>query len=163
VKLAESKNCRIVSTDINSKRLGIAAGFGADITIDAAQNVPERLLSENAKKADVVVLCTSAIDAIKHAWECVDKGGAIVFFAVPDPDKRVTIPINTLWTREVKILTSYYCGPPDIVEAIQLIETGTISVDDLITHRLPLSDTAKGFQLVMDGKESIKVIIKPNL
>jgi L-iditol 2-dehydrogenase len=163
VKLAESKNCRIVATDINSRRLVVAAGFGADITIDAAQNVPERLLGENAKKADVVVLCTAATDAIKHAWECVDKGGAIVFFAVPDPDKRVTIPINALWTREVKILTSYYCGPPDIVEAIQLIETGTISVDDLISHRLPLSDTAKGFQLVMDGKDSIKVIIKPNL
>ncbi len=82
---------------------------------------------------------------------------------VTTPDKRVTIPLNALWTREVKILTSYYCGPPDIVEAIKLIEMGTIIVDDLITHRLPLGDTAKGFQLVMDGKESIKVIIKPNL
>jgi L-iditol 2-dehydrogenase len=163
VKLAESKNCKIVATDINPKRLGVAAGFGADITIDAAENVPDRLLGENAKKADVVVLCTSAIDAIEHAWECVDKGGVIVFFAVPDPDKRVTIPINALWTREVKILTSYYCGPPEIVEALKLIETGTIIVDDLITHRLPLSETAKGFQLVMDAEESIKVIIKPNL
>ena len=163
VKLAESKNCRIVATDINPKRLGVAAGLGADITIDAAQNVPDRLLGENAKKADVVVLCTSAMDAIEHAWECVAKGGVIVFFAVPDPDKHVTIPINALWTREVKILTSYYCGPPEIVEAIKLIETGTIIVDDLITHRLPLSETAKGFQLVMDAEESIKVIIKPNL
>ncbi len=163
VKLAESKNCKIVATDINPKRLGVAARFGADITIDAAENVPDRLLGENAKKADVVVLCTSAIDAIEHAWECVDKGGVIVFFAVPDPDKPVTIPINALWTREVKILTSYYCGPPEIVEALKLIETGTIIVDDLITHRLPLSETAKGFQLVIDAEESIKVIIKPNL
>ncbi len=163
VKLAESKNCKIMASDINPERLAVAAGCGADITIDATQNVPERLLDKDAKKAGVVVLCTSAIDAIEHAWKCVDKGGAIVFFAVPDPGKRITIPINALWTREVKILTSYYCGPPDIVEAIKLIKTGTIVVDDLITHRLPLSDTAKGFQLVMDGRESIKVIIKPNL
>ena len=90
------------------------------------------------------------------------KGGAIVFFAVPGPDKKVVVPINEFWTREIRILTSYYCGPPDIAESISLIETETIGVDDMITHRLPLTDVSAGFQLVMDGRESIKVIIKPN-
>jgi threonine dehydrogenase-like Zn-dependent dehydrogenase len=45
---------------------------------------------------------------------------------------------------------------------IKLIETGNIVVDDMITHRIPLKDIAKGFQLVLEGLESIKVIIKPN-
>jgi len=45
---------------------------------------------------------------------------------------------------------------------MKLIESGKIVVDDLITHRLPLTDIAAGFQLVSDGRESIKVIIKPN-
>ena len=115
------------------------------------------------RKADVVFLCTSAMSAVEQAWSCVDMGGGIVFFAVPGPDKTVCLPINDFWTKEIRILTSYYCGPPEIVEAIKLIEAGTISVDDLITHRLPLSETAKGFQLVMEAEESIKVIIKPNL
>ena len=100
--------------------------------------------------------------AVEQSWKGVDKGGAVVFFAVPGPDKRVTIPINEFWTRETRILTSYYCGPADIAEAINLIETGSIIVDDMVTHRLPLKDIAKGFQLVIDGSESIKVIIKPN-
>jgi threonine dehydrogenase-like Zn-dependent dehydrogenase len=55
-----------------------------------------------------------------------------------------------------------YCGPPDIIEALKLIECCAITVDDLITHRLTLTDIVKGFQLVTDDKESIKVIIKPN-
>ena len=92
----------------------------------------------------------------------MDKGGVVVFFTVPGPDKQVTLPINEFWTREIRIITSYYCGPPDIAEAIKLIGTGNIIVDDMITHRLPLKNIAKGFQLVMDGRESIKVIIKPN-
>jgi L-iditol 2-dehydrogenase len=92
----------------------------------------------------------------------VDKGGAIVFFAVPDPAKTVTVPINNLWTKEIRILTSYYCGPPDIKEAIHLITTGAIKTDDLVTHKLPLSEIGKGFHLVSDGKESLKVIIYPN-
>ena len=64
--------------------------------------------------------------------------------------------------KEITILTSYYCGPPDIAYAMKLIESGKIAVDDLITHRLTLADIAAGFQLVTDGRESIKVIIKPN-
>ena len=163
VKLAKAKKCRILATDINPRRLEIAAALGAEVTLDAAENVAERLVAENGHKVDVVILCTSAMSAVEQAWECVDKGGVIVFFTVPSPDKQVTIPINAFWTREIRIITSYYCGPLDITDAINLIETRTITVDDMITHQLPLKDIAAGFQLVMDGRESIKVIIKPNL
>jgi len=163
VKLAKAKNCQVIATDVNVRRLKLAAGLGADITLDAAENVVERLVAANDQKADVVIVCTSAVSAVDQAWQCADKGGVIVFFAVPDPDKRITLPINDFWTKEIQILTSYYCGPPDIVDAIELIETGAIKVDDMITHKLPLKDITRGFQLVLDGKESIKVIIKPNL
>ncbi len=163
VKLAKAKKCRILATDINPRRLEIAAALGAEVTLDAAENVAERLVAENGHKVDVVILCTSAMSAVEQAWECVDKGGVIVFFTVPGPDKDVTIPINAFWTREIRIITSYYCGPLDITDAINLIETRTITVDDMITHQLPLNDIGTGFQLVMDGRESIKVIIKPNL
>jgi len=163
VKLAKAKNCQVIATDVNVRRLKLAAGLGADITLDAAENVVERLVAANDQKADVVIVCTSAVSAVDQAWQCADKGGVIVFFAVPGPDKRITLPINDFWTKEIQILTSYYCGPPDIVDAIELIETGAIKVDDMITHKLPLKDITRGFQLVLDGKESIKVIIKPNL
>jgi len=162
VKLAKAKNCTVIATDINRKRLEFAERIGADITIDAAGNVPERFAAESDKKADVVMLCTSAGSAVEQAWRCVDKGGAIVFFAVPGPDEEVAVPVNYFWTKEIRILTSYYCGPPDIDDALELIESGKIGVDDMITHKLPLRDIVKGFQLVIDGKESIKVIIKPN-
>jgi L-iditol 2-dehydrogenase len=162
LKLAKARNCRVIATDINRNRLEFADKMGADITIDAAANVPERLIAENHRLADVVIMCTSAVSAIDQAWKCVDKGGVIVFFAVPDPKTKVCIPINDFWTRETKIMTSYYCGPPDIETAINMIETGTIAVDDMITARLPLQDVAKGFQMVIAGKESLKVIIKPH-
>jgi threonine dehydrogenase-like Zn-dependent dehydrogenase len=92
----------------------------------------------------------------------VDKGGAVVFFAVPGPEKRVVIPVNDLWTKEVRILTSYYCGPPDIEEAMRLLADRRIEVDSMVTHRLPLPDIARGFRMVIDGGEAIKVIIKPH-
>jgi len=161
VKLGKAKNCTIIATDINAQKLVYAERAGADVTIDAAETLPEILLARNGRKADVVILCAAALSAVEQAWNSVDKGGTIVFFTVPAPDKKVEIPLKYFWTREVKILTSYYCGPPDILEAIQLLQKKTIIVDDLITHKLPLDDIVKGYQLVIEGKESIKVIITP--
>jgi L-iditol 2-dehydrogenase len=162
VKLAQAKGCKVIAVDINKRKLEFAAQMGADILIDASDDVARELFAQNGKKADVVFLCASADSALEQAWNCVDKGGTIVLFTVPSPDKRVVVPVNDFWMKEITILTSYYCGPPDITEAMQLIESGNIVVDDLITHRLPLADIAKGFQLVIDGQESIKVIIKPD-
>lgn len=162
VKLARTKGCRIIAADINKTKLEIAKKMGTDIAINAEDDISKRLLEKTGKKADIVFLCASADSAVEQAWKCVDKGGVIVLFAVPAPDKKVVVPVNDFWMKEITILTSYYCGPPDIIEAMKLIEWRTIIVDDLITHRLPLNDIVKGFQLVADGRKSIKVIIKPN-
>lgn len=161
VKLAKKKKCKVVATDINKKRLELAKGFGADYVVDAASDILEELINANGKKADAVIVTTSAMSAYKQAWETVDMGGAVVLYAVPGPDKDVIVPINDFWRKEIRILTSYYCGPSDIEEAIDLITSGDIIVDDLITHRLPLKNIDKGFQLLMDGTESLKIIIKP--
>ncbi|MBW2482371.1 MAG: alcohol dehydrogenase catalytic domain-containing protein [Deltaproteobacteria bacterium] len=162
IKLAKANKCRVIAVDVNPGRLKLAAGLKADVTVDAADNVARHLTAATGKKADVVILSTSAMSAVDQAWQCVDKGGAVVFFAVPAPDKQIVAPLNDFWTREIRILTSYYCGPPDIEDAIDLLTSATVTVDDLVTHRLPLEDTARGFQLVLDGQESIKVIITPN-
>jgi L-iditol 2-dehydrogenase len=163
IQLAKTKGCTVVATDNVEKKLALARSFGADLTIPASSDVPQSVTDYLHKKADVVMLCSSALSAVEQAWACVDKGGAIVFFAVPGPEKTVTIPVNDFWTKEVRILTSYYCGPPDIQEAMQLLAAGAIDVERMITHRLPLEEIVRGFQLVMRGEEAIKIIIKPHV
>jgi L-iditol 2-dehydrogenase len=162
IKLAKMKDCRVIATDINPNRLALAKKCGADLTFGAEEDITANLLKHLGKKADVVILCTSAISAVEQAWACVDKGGAVVFFAVPGPEKHVVIPINNFWTKEVRILTSYYCGPTDFREALELLAGRAIEVDSLITHRLPLRDIARGFRMVIEGQDAIKVIIKPH-
>lgn len=162
IKLAKHKKCKVVATDINKRRLEIAKSFGADHVADAASNLLQELISAIGRKTDAVIATTSAMSAFKQAWENVDMGGVVVLFTVPGPDKDVIVPINDFWRKEIRILTSYYCGPPDIEEALELISKGDIKVDDLITHRLPLKDTAKGFKMLLDGSQSLKIIIKPH-
>jgi L-iditol 2-dehydrogenase len=162
VQLAKRKKCTVVATDVVAKKLDYARSFGADLAIPATGDVPRLVTGYLHNKADVVMVCSSALSAVEQAWACVDKGGAIVFFAVPGPEKTVMIPINDFWTKEVRILTSYYCGPPDIEDAMALLAAGAIDVETMITHRLPLEDIVRGFELVMSGEEAVKVIIKPH-
>jgi L-iditol 2-dehydrogenase len=161
IKLAKYKKCKVIATDINKSRLELAKRFGADHVVEADSDILEHLIDASGRKADAVIVTTSAMSAFKQAWETVDMGGVVVLFAVPGPDKDVTVPINDFWRKEIRILTSYYCGPPDIEEALDLITKGDIKVDDLITHRLPLNATDKGFKLLLDGAGSLKIIIKP--
>ncbi|MHB8827951.1 MAG: alcohol dehydrogenase catalytic domain-containing protein [Syntrophales bacterium] len=162
VKLAKAKGCRVIATDINRKKLALASQNGADIAILANGDVPGEVIEKNGKKADVVIVCASPLSVIDQAWKSLDKGGAVVFFAVPGPEKQVTIPLNDFWMKEVRILTSYYCGPPDIAHAMFLLESRTLDIADMITHRLPLSRIQEGFRHVLAGNDSLKVIIRPH-
>jgi L-iditol 2-dehydrogenase len=87
IKLAKHKKCKVVATDLNKKRLELAKSFGADYILDASLNIAEGLINFNGKKADAVIVTTSALQALKQAWETVDMGGVVVLFAVPGPEK----------------------------------------------------------------------------
>jgi L-iditol 2-dehydrogenase len=59
-------------------------------------------------------------------------------------------------------MVSTYAGAPiDLNEAIELIKTKKVEVRDLITHRFPLDEAAKGFKLAAQANDSIKIIIEP--
>lgn len=154
---------RIIATDINEYRLKAALQFGADAVFHAEEDFPSRILQFNENRlADLVIICTSAISAITQALRSVDRGGTVLFFAVPEPNIDVPLPINEFWRNEITLMTSYGAAPADIVIAIELIRARRIRVSEMITHRLSLSETGLGFKLVSEARESIKVIVKPH-
>jgi L-iditol 2-dehydrogenase len=96
------------------------------------------------------------------ALECVDKGGTILYFAVPDPTVRAPVPITDFWRNEITIKTSYGAAPNDLEESLSLLSHKRLNVTDMITHRLDLKEAAEGFRLAATGGESLKVILEPN-
>ncbi len=153
---------RIIVVDINPNRLAAARKFGADIALPAGEDLLERLKNNNEDRlAELVIVSTGAPQAISQAFDSVDRGGTILFFAPSDPGSRVEMPFNDLWRKEITMTSAYAGSPRDIHKAIELISSGVINVNDMITHQLPLEKTATGFQLVSQASESIKVIIEP--
>jgi L-iditol 2-dehydrogenase len=163
IKLAAALGVgRIVATDISSYRLNRARESGANFVFNALEFGPESLRAVNrGRLADRVIVCTGSAAAAQQALELVDRGGAILFFAVPHPDDELVIPINRFWRNDITLLTSYAAAGTDLTETIELIRNKRVAVTDMITHRLPLSETGIGFKLMEKADESLKVIIEP--
>jgi L-iditol 2-dehydrogenase len=156
---------RVFATDVSSYRLDWALRSGATAAWDAAaagDTLPELLREANyGALADLVILGTGAPSAIDQALSCLDNGATLIVFAVPSPGQNHPMPLNDLWRREVTMRTAYGAAPEDLATAMDLIATGRVRVDDLVTHRLPLDRAAEGFGLVASAGESVKVIVEP--
>lgn len=154
---------KIVAADINQYRLRLAAEFGAHHTIDAKDNVPQKLRElNNGRPADQVVICTGSAQAALTALECVDKGGTVLFFAVPDPTVKIPVPITAFWRNEITLKTSYGAAPQDLEEALAILAQKKLNVASMITHRFGIKQAAEGFRMMAEAAESLKIIIEPN-
>jgi len=163
IKLAKAWNAgRILATDIEEYRLEAARRFGADAVIHAKDNVPEQVKKHNdGRLADLVVLCTGALSAVQQALQSVESGGTLLFFAPTEPGIDIPFPLFELWNKQITMVSTYAGSPDDIKSAIDLIQSKKLHVVDMISHKLPLSEAAQGFQLVAAAKNSMKVILEP--
>jgi L-iditol 2-dehydrogenase len=163
VQLARARGAgRIIASDINALRLEAARRLGADATVPSA-DLPAGLLAVNDHRlADLVVVCTGAVPAIRQAVRSVDRGGTVLFFAPAPEGVEISIPLFEFWRDEVTVSTSYAAGSEDLAEAIELLRSRRVRVEEMITHRLSLAEAGLGFELVASGQDAIKVIIDPS-
>jgi len=151
IQLAKLTGARVIATDINEYRRQKAQEFGADVVLDASQDIN--------LKADRVIICTGAYEAVTQAFRCIDKKGVILVFAIPNRD--IAIPIPDFWRNELTVTSSYGAAPADLEAALNLIATRKINVKDTITHTLPLDQIQAGFKIVAEARESLKVVLEP--
>ena len=153
---------RIVATDISPYRLEKARAVGADVVINAREDVPALLREyNNGHLADRVAVCTGALPAFAQAMQSVERGGIVLCFACTEPGVDMPIPINDFWRNSITVMSSYAAAPRDLVEAIELMRARRVDVAALITHRLPLEKIGEAFRLAAQPDAALKVIIEP--
>jgi L-iditol 2-dehydrogenase len=154
---------RIIASDINEYRLKAAKRFGAEEAIDAKEVSPSRIRQINHDRlADLVIVCAGTISAYIQALQSVDRGGTVLCFAPLEPGLNFVFPFFDFWNDGITLLPTYGGSPFDIMTAIELIRSHRLPLREMITHRLPLAETGFGFRLVVEAKESIKVVIEPH-
>lgn len=164
IKLARAMGAgNIIATDISPYRLEKAKEFGANHTVAANEDVPAFVRSVNdGRLADVVVLCAGAIPAARTALASAERGGTILFFAVPKPGETLDVDFNPFWRDDITIKTCYGAAPLDNMQALDLIRHGTVTVTDMVTHRFSINEIGEAFKTGAKPDGCIKVVIEPN-
>lgn len=163
IKFARERGAgKIIATDLSDSRLEAARRFGADHTVNAKDFNPEFVRQVNhGRLADVVIISAASKSATEQALQSFDKGGRVIHFATPSEGEKTERDDYANWRTGLIETRTYGATPESCREALALIETGAIRVDDVITHRLSLEEIGEGFRVASSG-EGLKVIIEPN-
>jgi L-iditol 2-dehydrogenase len=154
---------RVIASDINEYRLKAARQSGADETIPAEAVSAAKIREINqGRLVDLVIVCAGSLSAYKQALKTVDRGGTVLCFAPIEPGVDLVFPFFDFWNDGITLLSTYGASPLDITTAVEWIRSQRLPLRQMITHRLPLAETGRGFKLVIEAKDSIKVIIEPH-
>jgi len=112
---------------------------------------------------DICIVAVGNPAAYAQALAHMTPRGRLVVFSglLPDDDK-TQISFNQLHYYEQSIAGAYGCAYRHGVQALAWLSDGTISVADMISHRLPLAALEEALQLV-ENRESIKILLYPEI
>jgi L-iditol 2-dehydrogenase len=109
---------------------------------------------------DVAIVCTPKPDAIAAAAQATAPGGTLCLYAPPAPGAPLPLDGADLFLREITVTASYSAGPGDMRAALELIASGKLDPRPLVSHRLPLEQTATALDLQRRGT-GLKVVVQP--
>ena len=109
--------------------------------------------------ADAVFVCTSKPEAVAGALHLAGPAGVVQLFAPTAPGQIVGLDLGAIFFREVTIQSTYSAGPFDTRDALELIASGRVDAEALVSHRLPLARVEEAFALARSG-EAVKVVVE---
>ena len=110
-------------------------------------------------ETSVTVDCTGAEPAIRQAMKAVKKAGTFIQLGLTKPE--LTIDYSLLTAKELQIVGTFGHQYHNWEMAIELMASGKVQVDHLITSRYDLEDWQRGFE-EMQGSKGIKILLYPN-
>jgi L-iditol 2-dehydrogenase len=152
---------KIIGVDMVPYRLEKALEFWADYIIDVSMKdlTDEVRRITKGMMANTVIVGPNSADAMKQGLATVAPGGTVLFFTPARPGELLTFDPNDLYFKDVRISTSYSCGPDDTREALLLIQKGMVTAKKLVSHRFAIGDTEKAYRLTAEAKTSLKSLI----
>ncbi len=162
--LVNRTGARIAVTDTIAERLAIARRCGAEFawdprTIDLASEVKK--LTEG-RGADLVIVAVSIPGIVDQAIACSRPGSRILLFAQTSAAERIEATGVDLCVGERTLFGCYSASVDLQKESTNLVFSGEIPVEELISHRLPVVKIRSGFDLALHpGPKSLKIIVQP--
>ncbi|QIQ22289.1 zinc-dependent dehydrogenase [Zophobihabitans entericus] len=150
----------IIVSELNEKRRLAALDCGADLVVDSSkENLDEKIKQlTDGMGADVVIMAIGVPALVNPALSLVRKGGRVNLFAGFSAGDMSNIDVNLIHYNELSITGASALSRQGYQTALNLISSGKINVEKLVTHRFKLDDINAAFACALDGA-AIKILI----
>lgn len=152
---------QVIGADLVASRCAHARGLGADLVIDASTTDLRAavLAATDGEGAEIVIAGPATTEAIELGIACAARGGCVVQFMGTPPGTGLTISTNDLYFRELRLTPSYSCGPRDTRAALQLISDRVVRAEQVVTHRFPLAEARRAYEVAAQDRSAIKTLV----
>ncbi|RPI90821.1 MAG: L-threonine 3-dehydrogenase [Chloroflexi bacterium] len=145
----------ITILEINPGRADLARQFGADRVVNSFEDL-------QPDTYDVVIDATGAIPVMNRSIDFARKGGTVLLFGVPPTGRNIEMEGFKIFQKGLTMLSSF-TSVRNSFQAVDLLQSGQIKVDALISHRLPLQELPRALELIESRDPAVKkVIVQPN-
>jgi L-iditol 2-dehydrogenase len=149
------------ASDFLDYRLSVARKMGADVVVNPERSdFVETVKTEtDGRGVDIAIVTAPSIGAYKTALNVCRKGGKLCVFAPTTPSSSLQVSPNELFFSEIKIIPSYSTSHLETRTALELLASGKLNVETLITHRFKLDEAPEAFKTAVESKDCLKVVI----
>lgn len=149
---------RIIAVDLDASRLETALEFGADhaLKADAPDVVEQIRVLTHGRGADAAVEAVGITPTIDLAVNAVRKGGKVALVGNLSP--RIDLPLQAVVTRQITLYGSC-ASAGEYPACLDMIASGRVKVDEMISAVVPLADAAGWFERLYRGEPGLKKVI----
>lgn len=151
----------VIATDTEPFRLELARAMGADLALDGSDPATEHRILEatGGDGVEVVLEMSGAAVALDQALRVITRGGRISLLGIFGEPPRVDLSERVIM-QGLRLYGIYGRRIYDTWERTQALLRGGLDVSPIITHRLPLAEWERAFELI-ESRHAGKVVLRP--
>jgi L-iditol 2-dehydrogenase len=152
----------VIVSDPSAPRRELATEFGAHLTVDPTTENLAAIVSDvtGGLGMDSIILCIGVPSLVNDAFHLARQSGRINLFAGLATKGWAEVEANLIHYKELEVTGSANSRRADFQMALQLIESGRINVEPMVTDRYPLRAAHEALDKAASG-EGIKIAVLP--
>jgi L-iditol 2-dehydrogenase len=155
---------KIVATDTMPRRRELSRQFGAHENFDPRGDQFEQTVRSmtEGRGADLVIVAASAKGIVEQAVKCSRPGAKILLFAQTSHQERADLSGADICMGERMLCGSYSASIDVQAEGADMVFSGALPVEKLISHRYTLNHINEGIDRALHpDEESLKIVVQP--
>jgi alcohol dehydrogenase len=158
----KAANCETINgKDVDAVEAirGMTKGYGADVCVDAVGMETEHSFWASAK--NLIQGEMGSMMTLQRCFDAVRRGGTVTVVGVYGTPFD-NFPLHQWFDKGIKLRGGQAPVHNYIDQLINLVETGKVTLEDIITHTVPLSDAASMYDIFNKKEDNcVKVVLKP--